>query len=244
MKICQACSRELDDEMRFCDLCGQPQAMAPARTQPPLFERPQPVRVLGAPKLTVPLALLIVGLIIGIAIGGALFSRTQIQTVTQQVTTTSTLTVQPQDLVSYCFTPTSRPRCAEVIDHWIDRANTSIHIMIYSFTLNVIGDAILNAKQRNPNMDIKIVWDESNVNRTGSEYQRLKAAGIDIRVDHRHGLLHDKIAIIDSHIIITGSFNWSQAANEENRENLLVIDNQAWATAYEQQFQLIWHAST
>ncbi len=91
---------------------------------------------------------------------------------------------------------------------------------------------------------MKVVWDESNVNGTGSEYQRLKDAGIDVRIDHRHGLLHDKVAIIDSHIIITGSFNWSQAANEENRENLLVLDSQTWAAAYEQQFQNIYNAST
>lgn len=232
LRICQACGRPLDDGMRFCDGCGAPQRTSTAPMLSPL----------SLPKLILPLALLLVGLIIGVAIGGVLFSRTQIQTVTQQVTTTSTLTLQPQDLLERCFSPGGN--CASRIVYWVGHANTSIHIMIYSFTLNIIGNAILNAKQRNPNVDIKIVWDESNVNGTGSEYQRLKAAGIDIRVDHRHGLLHDKVAIIDSHIIITGSFNWSHAANEENRENLLVIDNQAWAAAYEQQFQLIWHASS
>ena len=240
MKICHACGRQLDDEMRFCDSCGTVQAMAPlgARSTSTLPS----LRVPGLPKWTMPLALLLIGLVIGVMIGGGIFSRTQIQTVTQQVTATSTLTVQPQDLLERCFSPGGN--CASRIIYWINRANTSIHILIYSFTLNAVGDAVLNAKQRKPDMDIKIVWDESNVNGTGSEYQRLKAAGINIHVDHRHGLLHDKVAIIDNHIIITGSFNWSQAANEENRENLLIIDNQTWATAYEQQFQLIWHASS
>jgi phospholipase D len=110
--------------------------------------------------------------------------------------------------------------------------------------LSQIGDAIIRAKQRNPNMDIRIAWDNSELTVTGSQYQRLKTAGINVRVDHRSGLLHDKVAIIDSHVIVTGSFNWSNAANQTNRENLVILDSQAWATAYEHQFELTWAAST
>jgi phospholipase D len=166
---------------------------------------------------------------------------------TRQVTMTGTTTVTVQsltrpDLLEYCFSPGGT--CSNVIIFWITRANSSIHILIYSFTLNSIGGALVAAKQRNPTLDIKIVWDESNWNETGSEYAKLKNTAIDIRIDHRHGLLHDKVAIIDSHIIITGSFNWSQAANEDNRENLVVLDGQGWAAAYEAQFQKIYNAST
>jgi phosphatidylserine/phosphatidylglycerophosphate/cardiolipin synthase-like enzyme len=126
----------------------------------------------------------------------------------------------------------------------IGRANSSIHVLIYSFTLDTITVALIQAKQAKPNLDVKIVWDESNVDASGLEYQRLKSAGFNIRVDHRNDLLHDKVAIIDGHIILTGSFNWSDAANKTNRENLIILDSETWAAAYEQNFQQIWAAST
>lgn len=187
------------------------------------------------------LVLLLVGLTVGFSIGATMFAGSQtLTTVTRQLTVNSISTIHPQDLLETCFSP--KGNCAGRVAYWVGRANSSIHILIYSFTLNAIGDALVQAKRRG--IDVKIVWDEGNWNATGSEYQKLKNSGIAIRIDHRHGLLHDKVAIIDQHIIITGSFNWSQAANQENRENLVVIDSPAWASAYEQHFQQVWNATT
>jgi phosphatidylserine/phosphatidylglycerophosphate/cardiolipin synthase-like enzyme len=165
------------------------------------------------------------------------FTTTQFQTVTQTIQTGL-----PSPLVEYCFSPGGN--CASVVVKWIDRANSSIHILIYEFSLTVIGDAIIRAKQRNPNMDIRIAWDNSELSVAGSQYQRLKTAGINVRVDHRSGLLHDKLAVIDGHIIVTGSFNWSAAANQTNRENLIIINSQEWGTAFEQNFEQNWSASS
>jgi phosphatidylserine/phosphatidylglycerophosphate/cardiolipin synthase-like enzyme len=174
-------------------------------------------------------------------------TQTQFVTSTQFQTVTATQTIPtggPNPLIEYCFSPGGN--CANVVIKWIDRANNSIHILIYSFTLSQIADAIVKAKQRNPNMDIKIAWDNSEViaNGAASQYQRLKNAGINVRIDHRSGLLHDKVAIVDDHIVITGSFNWSTEANEHNRENLVVFDSPICAAAYEEQFQLTWAASS
>jgi phosphatidylserine/phosphatidylglycerophosphate/cardiolipin synthase-like enzyme len=141
----------------------------------------------------------------------------------------STAQVQSRDILSVCFSPGGN--CANQVVYWIGRANSSIHILIYSFTLDSIGNALIQAKQNKPNLDIRIVWDESSSKETGSEYQKLLNAGFQIHVDHRSGLLHDKVAIIDGHVIITGSFNWTNSANDTNRENLLVLDNPSIAFA-------------
>ena len=180
----------------------------------------------------------------GSGIGAAAFmgSRT---VVTQSLTVTSTTTnlgLPSTDLVEYCFSPGGN--CASRGVYWIGQANSSIHILIYSFTLDTISNALIQAKQNKPNLDIRIVWDASMSNETGSEYLKLLNAGFQIHVDHRSGILHDKVAIIDSHIILTGSFNWSNAANQTNRENLIILDSQAWGSAYEQNFQQNWQATT
>ena len=105
------------------------------------------------------LALLLVGLMVGFGIRAAMFEVSQISTtVTRQLTVNSISTIHPQDLLETCFSP--KGTCAGRVAYWVGRANSSIHILIYSFTLNAIGDALVQAKRRG--IDVKIVWDEGN----------------------------------------------------------------------------------
>jgi phosphatidylserine/phosphatidylglycerophosphate/cardiolipin synthase-like enzyme len=57
-------------------------------------------------------------------------------------------------------------------------------------------------------------------------------------------LLHHKFGIIDQHIIITGSQNWSDAANYSNDENLLVIDNATVAAHFQREFSRLYSNAT
>jgi len=91
---------------------------------------------------------------------------------------------------------------------------------------------------------VKIVVEKSQSTGQGAEYATLKSLGFNIRLDSNSGDMHDKVAIIDGHIILTGSFNWSVAANEQNNENLVVLDNASWAAAFEAQFQQIYNVAT
>jgi phospholipase D len=238
--IMQKCGIQLASDARFCDRCGQDLTKPRSRQ----FQFIASGAMIGAIVIIV---ILLVASIPKVPVSqqNVTTTQTQLVTTTQYQTITVTETIQTgaaRQLLEYCFSPGGN--CASVVVKWIDRANSSIHILIYSFTLSQIGDAIVRAKQRNPDMDIRIAWDNSQVNGVESQYQRLKSAGINIRIDHRGGLLHDKVAIIDDHIVVTGSFNWSTAADTINRENLAILDSQAWAAAYEQQFQLTWAEST
>ncbi len=49
-------------------------------------------------------------------------------------------------------------------------------------------------------------------------------------------ILHHKYGIIDNQIVITGSHNWSNSANHQNDEALLVIDNQIVANHFTKEF--------
>jgi phosphatidylserine/phosphatidylglycerophosphate/cardiolipin synthase-like enzyme len=53
--------------------------------------------------------------------------------------------------------------------------------------------------------------------------------------------MHDKIMIVDGKVVLTGSFNWSNNAENENNENLLIITSTSLATTYENEFQKIWN---
>jgi phosphatidylserine/phosphatidylglycerophosphate/cardiolipin synthase-like enzyme len=191
-----------------------------------------------------PIVILLLGLAVGFGLGTTHAARQNAlgAAITKTATLTVAATVGPHtknELLQYCFSPGGE--CSSIIIQWIGRANTSIHILIYSFTLDDVRDALIQAKARG--VDVKIVMERSNANGSGSEYQALKAAGIDIRLDTNSGDMHDKVMIVDGHIVLTGSMNWSNAGVGRNDENLLAIDSQSWAAAYEAQFQNVYNAS-
>jgi phosphatidylserine/phosphatidylglycerophosphate/cardiolipin synthase-like enzyme len=57
-------------------------------------------------------------------------------------------------------------------------------------------------------------------------------AGIPIFVDDEHSIAHNKVMIIDKETVITGSFNFTRAAEEKHAENLLIIRNRDLAKVY------------
>jgi phosphatidylserine/phosphatidylglycerophosphate/cardiolipin synthase-like enzyme len=55
--------------------------------------------------------------------------------------------------------------------------------------------------------------------------------------------MHHKFMVIDGEIVVTGSYNWSAAAEERNDENLVVIRDRGVAEAFEREFERIWSQS-
>lgn len=129
---------------------------------------------------------------------------------------------------------------ASKVINWIDQANETIHVLIYSFTNDDIGEAIVKAHQRG--VEIKVVFEKSQVSQY-SEYIKLRTAGILVKNDTNSGLMHHKVAIVDGYIVLTGSFNWSASAEERNNENLIVIKSDYLATVFEKEFKNIWNTS-
>jgi phosphatidylserine/phosphatidylglycerophosphate/cardiolipin synthase-like enzyme len=56
--------------------------------------------------------------------------------------------------------------------------------------------------------------------------------GIPVKIDAQHAIAHNKVMIIDGETVITGSFNFTKAAEENNAENLLVIPDRKLADRY------------
>ena len=151
-----------------------------------------------------------------------------------------TRTQVPDDLVQYCFSPGGN--CNQVLTSWIGKANGSIHVLIYSFTLTDVSQALIAAQKRG--VDVKVVMERENVNESYSQFYVLRNAGVPIRWDTNSALMHDKFAVIDGHVILTGSFNWTVSASNSNNENLVVIDSASWGDAFESSFQQVWSAAS
>ena len=147
--------------------------------------------------------------------------------------------LQPSPAPTYDVYFSPKGGCAEAVTYWIGRANQSIHVLMFIFSLDSIADALISAHKRG--IEVKVVFDKSQ---SYSQYAVLKAAGIEVRNDTNwDGIMHDKIAIIDYGIVLTGSFNWTGTAENNNNENLIVIHSVEVASRYESEFQRIWNQS-
>ncbi len=111
--------------------------------------------------------------------------------------------------------------CANAIIRELDKAKTTILVQAYSFTSAPIAKGLLNARKRG--VKVEVILDKSQRTKKYSPADFMANQGIPIKIDAEHAIAHNKVIIIDGRIVITGSFNFTKAAEESNAENLLVI---------------------
>lgn len=121
----------------------------------------------------------------------------------------------------------------------IDNAKEFINIAMYTFTDREIAQAVIRARDRG--VDIKIYLDRSQVNAKYSRSRYFVNNAIEgIRISSNNYIMHNKFAVIDNKIVITGSYNWTASAGERNDENLLVIDDESIIEKYQNLFINLW----
>lgn len=130
--------------------------------------------------------------------------------------------------VSTCFTPPSG--CTQFIAAQINRAEKSIYMHAYGMSDTLITTALINAKERG--VKVKILLDRSNLKQKFSTLHELQRAKIDIWIDRVPGIAHNKVIIIDEQKVITGSFNFTAAADKRNAENIILIEDSELANSY------------
>lgn len=118
----------------------------------------------------------------------------------------------------------------------LDAAKTTVLVQAYSFTSAAIAKALVEARGRG--VDVQVILDRKE---TGSKYSSadfVAHARIVTLIDGAHAIAHNKVMVIDGLAVITGSFNFTTAAERRNAENLLVIHDRALAARYTEN----WHA--
>ena len=125
-----------------------------------------------------------------------------------------------------------------IIEH-INNAEESINIAMYSLTDSGIAQAIVRANERG--VVVKIYLDSKEVNAEHSKSRFFVKEGIEnIRLSSNRYLMHNKFAIIDNKIVITGSYNWTASAGKRNDENLLVLKEEEIVKKYQDYFYYLW----
>jgi phosphatidylserine/phosphatidylglycerophosphate/cardiolipin synthase-like enzyme len=131
--------------------------------------------------------------------------------------------------VEVLFSP--RGGCTEAIVRELRKAQRSICVQAYSFTHAEIAKALVDAHRRG--VKVAVMLDKSQQTEKYSEADFTSNAGIPTSIDAAHAIAHNKIMIIDEATVITGSFNFSKAAEQRNAENLVIFhDSPTLAAKY------------
>ncbi len=118
----------------------------------------------------------------------------------------------------------------EAIVEAIDHAKSTILAQAYSFTSKPIAQALSKALKRG--VKVEVILDSSQRDEKYSGATFLRNAGIAVTIDDEHAIAHNKVMVIDTSLVITGSFNFTKAAEFKNAENVLVIHDQKMAKLY------------
>ena len=125
--------------------------------------------------------------------------------------------------------------CTDAIIRELNRAKSTVLVQAYSFTSAPIAKAILNAHKRG--VKVEVILDKSQRTEKYSSATFFFNAGIPVKIDAQHAIAHNKVIVIDGETVITGSFNFTKAAEENNAENLLIIHDNKLAERYMKNWQ-------
>jgi cardiolipin hydrolase len=129
------------------------------------------------------------------------------------------------------------------IVNMIRTCKKTLDIAIFCLTNDKIYAGIEEVFKRG--IKVRIITDDECCKMAGSEIARCAAIGIPTKTDDSaRANMHHKFAIIDSSVVVTGSFNWTKQAVKINQENILFFENKVLAAKYTEEYNRLWNLFT
>lgn len=147
------------------------------------------------------------------------------------------------------FTPEQDPM--PLLEGELNAAEDTLDVAIYTFTYQPIADLLVEAKLRG--VAVRVLVDEHQSRLPSADdnggavgqyeiLEDLESEGLRVcrRPGEDGGILHHKFAVVDDRTVVTGSYNFTEAATQRNLENLLVLSDPNLAEQYGSAFQTLW----
>ncbi|MGH9784236.1 MAG: phospholipase D-like domain-containing protein [Terriglobia bacterium] len=132
---------------------------------------------------------------------------------------------------------------AGLIERVVAESADSLDAALYR--LNNIRLMAALAKQGDQGVRIRLILDRGKYEsdsdtRSGLANHRLPFRLLGGRLG-RGSKMHHKFAVLDSRIVLTGSYNWTTESDAENLENLLILREPAQVQQYQEEFEALWN---
>jgi phosphatidylserine/phosphatidylglycerophosphate/cardiolipin synthase-like enzyme len=121
--------------------------------------------------------------------------------------------------VKVYFSP--RGGCQDSLVQELQKARKEILVQAYSFTADPLTYALVDAKKRG--VTVEILLDKSHEIERYSDLNIFLEQGLNPLIDAEHAIAHNKIVIIDQRVVVTGSYNFTNQAEGENAENMVIF---------------------
>jgi len=146
------------------------------------------------------------------------------------------LTNMPAEVVGVYFTPPAD--VAAAVMQVIDRSVKEVLVQAYGFTHQGIAQALVRAHTRG--VVVKVLLDAKTDSTNRLVTDLLMGQGIAVKLDGNHAIAHNKVIVVDGEWVITGSFNFTHAAQTKNAENLLVLKSLSLGASYKKNWADHW----
>jgi len=121
-------------------------------------------------------------------------------------------------------------------------AKTDVAVLAFAFTSEPIAKAL--AGRIREGVRVRAVFDKTQAGNRSAQDEFLRGCGADVRMDGNPHVMHDKVMVVDGEVVVTGSYNFSKAAENRNDENVLILHSRAIADQYRREFERIYAAGS
>lgn len=115
----------------------------------------------------------------------------------------------------------------------------SLDVCVFTMSCKEIGDVLISA--HSSGVTVRVVTDNEQSASTGSQIERLRRNGIQVRTDKSAYFMHHKFAVVDEEVVINGSLNWTLQGVCGNQENVVIMNAQEVVAPFSRHFERLWN---
>lgn len=137
---------------------------------------------------------------------------------------------------------TSEGSVARAIEQLLQEAHTSVDAAVYRITNPRLARALKQAQNRG--LRVRLLVDRNKYEKTATTRKLLAENRVPFYAIYgrkeKGSKLHHKFAVLDHHVLLTGSYNWTIESEEQNYDHMLIIRDPKLVLAYQQEFDRLW----
>jgi phosphatidylserine/phosphatidylglycerophosphate/cardiolipin synthase-like enzyme len=128
----------------------------------------------------------------------------------------------------------------EVLLREVESTTSTIDLAVREITSPEMAQALVKAKEQG--VKVRVITDSKQSKMKSSQITTLIHQGIPVKVlqGKDYGVMNHRFAILDSKKVITGSFDWSEASEKWNYENIVIIRDGEVVASYQREFDRLW----
>lgn len=134
---------------------------------------------------------------------------------------------------------------AATIEQLIRSTQVSLNAALYRFNSQRLARALDEAQKRG--IRVRLIIDRNKYEESSATRQLLSNRELPFRAiygrDGAGSKMHHKFAVVDDSVVLTGSYNWTFASEEENYENVLILREPRLVAIYRAEFEALWETA-